>query len=195
MFKGYFFVLQYAPFRLAIKPISKAEKPHFAPWNGLFRTVKWAISESGTNFSRLWHRVSERVVQTETASTTLYLTFLYISFAKIFCQNFVKKNCKYVPQVFLKKKRNTSWKLLTRSVSKATAGMLRTRDDDLTVTAMQNNHIPYWIYYISRIENIIICTHTHYYTDTCAVTVHTPHSVCRIFPCCRRIFRLSMALH
>ena len=30
------------------------------------------------------------------------LTFLYISFAKIFCQNFVKKNCKFIFQVSLK---------------------------------------------------------------------------------------------
>ncbi len=30
------------------------------------------------------------------------LTFLYISFAKIFCQNFVKKNCKFVFRVSLK---------------------------------------------------------------------------------------------
>ena len=27
------------------------------------------------------------------------LTFLYISFAKIFCQNLVKKNCKYVVRI------------------------------------------------------------------------------------------------
>ena len=103
MFKGHSFALQYAPFRLAIKPISEAEEHHIAPWNGLYCTVKWAISESGTCFSCLWYRVYERVVQTETASTTLYLTFLYISFGKIFCQNSVKKNCKYVPPVFLKK--------------------------------------------------------------------------------------------
>ena len=32
----------------------------------------------------------------------LDLTFLYISFAKIFCQNFVKKNCKFVFRVSLK---------------------------------------------------------------------------------------------
>ena len=98
--KGYFFVLQYAPFRLAIKPISEAEKHHIASWNGLYRTTKWAISESGTNFSCLWYRVYERVVQTETASIMLDLTFIYISFEKIFCQNSIKKNCKYVPQVF-----------------------------------------------------------------------------------------------
>ena len=31
MFKGYFFMLQKAPFRLAIKPISEAEKHHIVP--------------------------------------------------------------------------------------------------------------------------------------------------------------------
>ena len=30
------------------------------------------------------------------------LTFIYISFAKIFCQNIVKKNCKFVSPVFVK---------------------------------------------------------------------------------------------
>ena len=30
------------------------------------------------------------------------LTFLYISFAKIFCQNNVKKNCKFMSRVFVK---------------------------------------------------------------------------------------------
>ncbi len=29
------------------------------------------------------------------------LTFLYTSFAIIFCQNKIKKNCKYVPRMFL----------------------------------------------------------------------------------------------
>ena len=31
MFKGCFFMLQKAPFRLAIKPISEAEKHHIVP--------------------------------------------------------------------------------------------------------------------------------------------------------------------
>ena len=30
------------------------------------------------------------------------LTFLYTSFAKIFCQNNVKKNCKFMSRVFVK---------------------------------------------------------------------------------------------
>ena len=29
------------------------------------------------------------------------LTFFYISFTKIFCQNKIKKNCKYIPRIFL----------------------------------------------------------------------------------------------
>ena len=29
------------------------------------------------------------------------LTFVYTSFAKILCQNKIKKNCKYVPRMFL----------------------------------------------------------------------------------------------
>lgn len=31
-----------------------------------------------------------------------YLTFIYISFGKIFCQDFVKKNRKSVTRVFIK---------------------------------------------------------------------------------------------
>ena len=30
------------------------------------------------------------------------LTFIHISFAKIFCQNLVKKNCKFISSVFVK---------------------------------------------------------------------------------------------
>ncbi len=36
------------------------------------------------------------MAQTEIGFITYDLTFLYISFAKIFCQNKVKKNCKFV---------------------------------------------------------------------------------------------------
>ena len=35
------------------------------------------------------------------AFISLNLTFLYISFAKIFCQNLVKKNCKIITRVFV----------------------------------------------------------------------------------------------
>ena len=54
-------------------------------------------------FSGLCYGVYQNVVRGETGFIMPYLTFVYISFAKIFCQNFVKKNCKYVPPVFLKK--------------------------------------------------------------------------------------------
>ena len=102
MFKDYFFVLQYAPFRLAIKPISEAEKHHIAVQYGLFRMTKWAISERETCFSGLCYGVYQNVVRTGMGFTMLYLTFVYISFEKIFCQNSVKKNCKYVSGVLLR---------------------------------------------------------------------------------------------
>ena len=35
------------------------------------------------------------------AFISLNLTFLYFSFAKIFCQNLVKKNCKIITRVFV----------------------------------------------------------------------------------------------
>ena len=102
MFKWYFFTLQKAPFRLAKWPVSEAEKHHIAPWNGLFRTTKWAISESKMYLFGLCYGVYRKAIQPKTGLIMPYLTFLYISFAKIFCQNFVKKKCKYVPWVSLK---------------------------------------------------------------------------------------------
>ena len=36
------------------------------------------------------------------ASDMSNLTFLYTSFANLFCQNFVKKNCKFVSPVSIK---------------------------------------------------------------------------------------------
>ena len=101
MFKKYFFVLQKAPFRLAKWPISEAEMAHFAPQYGLYRIVKWAISESETNFSGLCYGVYQNEVLSEMSFILYRLTFIYISFAKIFCQNKVKKNCKFIsPSLF-----------------------------------------------------------------------------------------------
>ena len=99
MFKWYFFTLQKAPFRLAKWPVSEAEKHHIAPWNRLFRTTKWAISESKMHLFGLWYGVYRKAIHSKTGVIMLYLTFIYISFEKIFCQNFVKKNCKYTPWV------------------------------------------------------------------------------------------------
>ena len=98
MFKGYLNVLQYAPFRLAKWSISEAEMHHIASRNRLFRTAKRALSERNINIFGLCYRVYENTLWYETALITRVLTFLYISFAKIFCQNKIKKNCKYVSQ-------------------------------------------------------------------------------------------------
>ena len=102
MFKGYFFVLQKAPFRLAKWPILEAEKHHIAPWNGPYCTTKWAISEGKMYLSGLCFGVYRKVIHSKTGLIMPYLTFIYISFAKIFCQNFVKKNCKSDLWVFFK---------------------------------------------------------------------------------------------
>ena len=45
----------------------------------------------------LCYGVYRKAIQPKTGLIMPYLTFLYISFEKIFCQNFVKKKCKYVP--------------------------------------------------------------------------------------------------
>ena len=47
--------------------------------------------------SGLCYGVYLKAIKSETGFIMPYLTFLYTSFAKIFCQNFVKKNCKFVP--------------------------------------------------------------------------------------------------
>ena len=64
--------------------------------------TKRAISESGMYISGLRYGVYERTVCPEPASDMPYLTSVHISFAKIFCQNLVKKNCKQGHSVFLK---------------------------------------------------------------------------------------------
>ncbi len=50
----------------------------------------------------LRYGVYQYAVQPETAVITPVLTFIHTSFAKIFCQNFVKKNCKHASKVFPK---------------------------------------------------------------------------------------------
>ncbi len=47
-------------------------------------------------------KVYEKTVRDERALIIRDLTFLYISFAILFCQNKVKKICKFVVRVFFK---------------------------------------------------------------------------------------------
>ena len=102
MFKRYFFALQYGPFRLAKWPILGAEKHHIALQYRLNRTAKWAILESEKNFFGLWYGVYQKPVCPEMAPDMPDLTFIYISFAKIFCQNKIKKNRKFVLRIAFK---------------------------------------------------------------------------------------------
>ena len=71
--------------------------------------TKWAISERGINLFGLCYGVYQRAICPEPASDMPDLIFIHISFAKIFCQNLVKKNCKYVALVFAENV-NTMWK-------------------------------------------------------------------------------------
>ena len=64
--------------------------------------LKWALSENKMSIFGLCYRVYQGMVHTETGLITYGLTFLYISFVKLFCQNKVKKNCKFVLQFLLK---------------------------------------------------------------------------------------------
>ena len=50
----------------------------------------------------LWYRVYQKAVQYKIGFITMYLTFLYTSFANLFCQNNVKKICKSDSLVFNK---------------------------------------------------------------------------------------------
>ena len=100
MFKRYFIALRKAPFRPAKWPILGCEMVLFSLWCGLNRTAKWAISESKKSIFGLWYGVYHKTMQAEMGLIMYVLTFLYISFAKIFCQNLVKKNCKFVAWVY-----------------------------------------------------------------------------------------------
>ena len=102
MFEGYFIALRKGPFRHAKRPISEAEMAHIALQYGLFRTAKWAISEHVTDFSVLRYGVYQNTILFEMPFILYDLTFIYISFAKIFCQNTVKKNYKFISSVFVK---------------------------------------------------------------------------------------------
>ena len=55
--------------------------------NGQYQKAKRVISD--------YDRVYQKAIHTEMTFIMPYLTFLYISFAKIFCQNYVKKICKF----------------------------------------------------------------------------------------------------
>ena len=52
------------------------------------------------NIFGLCYGVYQKTICTGTGLITFYLTFLHTSFEKIFCQNLVKKNCKFVAGVF-----------------------------------------------------------------------------------------------
>ena len=97
MFNGHFSGLRKAPFQPAIKPISGAETLDVTSSNRLNRTAKRALSEHGTKHSGLRFGVYQKAVQNEMDFIISDLTFIYISFPNLFCQNKVKKNCKYVP--------------------------------------------------------------------------------------------------
>ena len=58
--------------------------------------MKWAISEHGINLLGLRYWVDQETVLYGMSFIIPILIFLYISFAKIFCQNLVKKNRKLV---------------------------------------------------------------------------------------------------
>ena len=68
--------------------------------------MKWAISEHRMNLFGLCYGVYHKTYTAGTALIMPDLTFLYISFEKIFCQNKVKKNCKYVS---LKSNKKADW--------------------------------------------------------------------------------------
>ena len=64
--------------------------------------MKWAISESKANNSGLCYRVHQNTAWSERAFTISDLTSLYIYFPTLFCQNTVKKICKFLVIVFVK---------------------------------------------------------------------------------------------
>ena len=97
---AHFLSLRKAPFRHAKWPILGCDMVLFGLWNRLYCMMKWALSERRTYFFGLWYRVYQKAVLYWISFILYVLTFLYISFAKIFCQNLVKKNCKFVAWVY-----------------------------------------------------------------------------------------------
>ena len=76
--------------------LSSCEKHHIAPQYRLYRTAKWALSENKMSIFGLRYGVYEAVVRAEIASIRRDLTSIHTYFTKIFCQNYVKKNRKFV---------------------------------------------------------------------------------------------------
>ena len=54
------------------------------------------------NFFGLWYRVYQKTIKPGIAPDIPDLTFIYTSFAKIFCQNKIKKNRKFVLRFAIK---------------------------------------------------------------------------------------------
>lgn len=102
MYGGCFPAVQKAPYGHAIWPISGAEMHHITPWYGRNRTLKQAWSERKMNHSGPHCWVYEKTVRDERVLIICDLTFLYISFVILFCQNKVKKIYKFVVRVFFK---------------------------------------------------------------------------------------------
>ena len=96
MFNEHFIVLRKAPFWLTKWPILWDEKHHIAPQYRLYRTAKWALSENKMSIFGLRYGVYEAVVRAEIVSIRRDLTSIHTYFTKIFCQNYVKKNRKFV---------------------------------------------------------------------------------------------------
>lgn len=64
--------------------------------------MKWAISENKANNSGLRYSVHQNKVWSERAIIISDSTFLYVYFPTLFCQNTVKKICKFLVIVFVK---------------------------------------------------------------------------------------------
>ena len=65
--------------------------------------MKRALSECMMNNPVLHYGVYKKSVWSESACITSDLTFAHTSFAILFCQKKVKKNCKFTVRVFYKK--------------------------------------------------------------------------------------------
>ena len=74
-----------------IKPVSGHEMHNITLWYGHNQTLKQSLSWRNTSYSALWYWVYQRMSQYETVFIVPSLTFLYISFPVLLCQNKVKK--------------------------------------------------------------------------------------------------------
>ena len=115
----------------------------------------------------LQNRVYEKPVCLEIASDTSELTFIHISFAKKFCQNKVKKNCKFISQFFF----NNTYISLKKKLNQCVCNF----SDYLSVAAMAFFTVRAPCYYSSTLSGSFPSLHSMSITKPKQAEFLLPH--------------------